>query len=141
MPLVLERFRFMGRLFAAAMRDDLMFPLQLSTSFLKLVQLSCEGPCVPAAGVSSSESNAIGRAFAGHGVTQKSRAISLSSDDLPRPGFLGGEVYAVENYVCAALDAIDLADLSPLEADEERERIASDPQFARGPRKVLRLLI
>ena len=38
MPEILSKFRFMGRLFAAAMRDGFMFPLPLSSAFLKLVQ-------------------------------------------------------------------------------------------------------
>lgn len=124
--LVKERFRFMGRLFAAAMRDGLMFPLQLSTSFLKLVQLSVSDGS-PSAAVASAISNNIG----GASVSAKSGFITLNSDDLPRPGFLGGEIYAVENHICASLDAIELLDLSPMELIEEKEAIATDPQFAR----------
>jgi hypothetical protein len=123
----------MGRLFAAAMRDGLMFPLQLSTSFLKLVQLSSDASSVTAAAVPPFDGNVIGSSFVGSHSSQASRAISLTSDDLPRPGFLGGEVYAVEKYICSALDRIDEAEppLSPFEADHERQKIASDPQFAR----------
>ena len=59
LPLVVERFRFMGRLFAAAMRDGLMFPLQLSSSFLKLVQLSSDTSSVSAAAVPPFDGNVI----------------------------------------------------------------------------------
>jgi hypothetical protein len=133
LPLVLERFRFMGRLFAAAMRDGLMFPLQLSTSFLKLVQMSSDRPSAAAAAMPPAESNATGNTFVESSLSPTCRAISLTSDDLPRPGFLGGEVYAVEKYICAALDKIDEAEppLSPLEAEEQRQKVATDPQFAR----------
>lgn len=124
MPLVLERFRFMGRLFAAAMRDGLMFPLQLSTAFLKLVQLSSDDDSSPAAAAGSNTT-------VGTSTPLKGRAIPLATDDLPRPGFLGGEIYAVENHVCSMLDAIEMANLSPLEMEYETERIATDPQFAR----------
>lgn len=105
---VLETFRFMGRLFAAAMRDGFMFPLPLSASFLRLVQHSGRG--------SGAEESV------------------LSSMDLPRPGFTGGEVYAVESHICAALDKIDHANPPPSEAEREREyqRVATDKTFAQS---------
>jgi hypothetical protein len=83
---VLQMFRFIGRLFAAAMRDGFMFPLPISSSFLKLVQHSSqseqgfqpdEATCVP--------------------------SPILSANDLPRPGFLGGEVYAADFHIGRAL--------------------------------------
>jgi hypothetical protein len=107
---VLKAFRFIGRMFAAAMRDGFMFPLPLSSSFLKLVQ---------------------------HGNSQlvdAGRATSiLASEDLPRPGFLGGEVYAVESFICKQLDRIDQADppLSETEIVREYQRIATDKSFAK----------
>lgn len=104
---VLSKFRLMGRLFAAAMRDGFMFPLPLSSSFLSLVQ-NC----------SSSES----RGF-----------VLLSSDDLPRPGFLGGEVYGAESTVCKALDELDASDppLSRVQLMRRCEEIATEKDFAR----------
>jgi HECT-domain (ubiquitin-transferase) len=108
-PEVLDTFRFMGRLFAAAMRDGFMFPLPLSASFLRLVQHS-------------------GRVVKGCG----SEETILTSFDLPRPGFTGGEVFAVETHICAALDKVDRANppLKEAERDVEYQRIASDKSFA-----------
>ncbi|KAG7373198.1 HECT-domain ubiquitin-transferase [Nitzschia inconspicua] len=108
---VLETFRFMGRLFAAAMRDGFMFPLPLSGSFLRLVQHS-------------------GRAC----KCAASEEGILSSCDLPRPGFTGGEVFAVESYICAALDKIDNSNppLSKAKRDREYERVASEKTFAQA---------
>lgn len=104
---VLRTFRFMGRLFAAAMRDGFMFPLPLSTAFLKLVQ---------------------------NGTDAIAWKEALISSDLPRPGFLGGEVYAADFYVCRALDRMDSADppLSRHELKRRYEEIATDKMFARG---------
>jgi hypothetical protein len=106
---VLRTFRFIGRLFAAAMRDGFMFPLPLSASFLKLVQHS---------GSSTR--------------TDANEDEILSSSDLPRPGFLGGEVFAAEMYICGALDKIDgtRPPLNNLDAEREYRRIASDKTFA-----------
>ena len=62
---ILNKFRFMGRLFAAAVRDGFMFPLPLSASFLKLVQ---------------------------HGEMDSMEDDAwevMDMSDLPRPGFLG----------------------------------------------------
>jgi hypothetical protein len=97
----------MGRLFAAAWRDGFMFPLPLSASFLKIVQHMND-------------------------VTSGCCGKSVSSGDLPRPGFLGGEVYAGEMHICEALDRVDHADPPLSKADMEREyrRIASDKTFA-----------
>lgn len=99
---VLEKFRFMGRLFAAAMRDEFMFPLPLSSAFLKLVQGAAESSI-------------------------------LTLEDLPRPGFLGGEVFAAAEYVCKALESVDASDPPLSHSDLERryKEIATDTQFAR----------
>jgi hypothetical protein len=113
-PQVLLCFRFIGRLFAVAFRDGFMFPLPLSSSFLKIVR-------------ELSRPDAI--------AEDKSSSFStiLSSADLPRPGFIGGEVYAAEMFVCNALDNIDATDppLSRLERDAKYKEIATDCRFAR----------
>lgn len=111
---VLQRFRFMGRLFAAAMRDGFMFPLPLSSSFLNLVQHG---------GASAVSTDA---------KAQVSDSI-LTAADLPRPGFLGGEIYAADTYICKALDLIDASDppLSGLELERRYKEVAEDPKFAR----------
>lgn len=126
---VLKQFRFMGRLFAAAMRDGFMFPLPLSSSFLKLVQNGGDGTIRrPYLNASSSlpASKSDSDAMAGH-------EILLSSGDLPRPGFLGGEVFAVENYICRALDRVDRSDppLTKHEKERRYQQIAKDKEFLR----------
>ena len=106
---VKHRYRFMGRLFASGMRDGFMFPLPLSTSFLKLVQ---HGPGL---------------------FDSLSENLILSSSDLPRPGFLGGEIYAAEAYICRKLDKLDSAD-PPLPRHElmrQYDELATDKDFAR----------
>lgn len=62
------------------------------------------------------------------------REILLAAADLPRPGFLGGEVYAVEIHICSALDRIDQMD-PPLrhgELERRHREIATDKNFARA---------
>jgi hypothetical protein len=61
------------------------------------------------------------------------REILLASSDLPRPGFLGGEVYAAETHVCRALDSIDQLDPPLVQSELERryQEIATDKSFAR----------
>lgn len=114
---VLLRFRFVGRLFAAAMRDGFMFPLPLSSAFLKLVQHGT------ASGVASS---------AGQDTTFTLQHV-LSSSDLPRAGFLGGEVSAADIHVCTALNRLDAIDppLSSMELKKRYQVIATDKNFAR----------
>lgn len=108
---VLRKFRLMGRLFAAAMRDGFMFPLPLSSSFLKLVQ-RCDDY---------------------DGKWETHTDMILSVDDLPRPGFLGGEVYAAEAFICRALDDLDNADppLSRVQLMRRCEELSNDKDFAR----------
>lgn len=107
---VLDKFRFMGRLFAAAIRDGFMFPLPLSASFLKLVQ---------------------------HGdmdsIDDDSWEDIMDMSDLPRPGFLGGEIYAAEIHVCRALDHLDASNppLSRHELQRKYDEVARDQTFAR----------
>lgn len=118
LPAVLERFRFMGRLFASAMRDGFMFPLPLSSSFLKLVQHGQEAFCTDEGSCSHQDIP---------------RETLLSSADLPRPGFLGGEVYAAELHICRALNAVDASDppLSRVDLQRRYQEIAADKNFAR----------
>jgi hypothetical protein len=107
---VIKMFRFMGRLFASALRDGFMFPVPLSAAFLKMVQ----------------HSSTIRRDF-------ENGLSLLLANDLPRPGFLGGEVFAAEYYVCRALDRLDMTDppLSRHELKRAYEEVATDPNFAR----------
>jgi HECT-domain (ubiquitin-transferase) len=107
---VMKMFRLMGRLFAAALRDGFMFPVPISAAFLKLVQ---------------------------HGSSIRQDVENghapLLASDLPRPGFLGGEVYAADYYVCRALDRLDAMDppLSRHDLKRAYEDISTDPNFAR----------
>eukprot|EP00957_Ditylum_brightwellii_P085783 6524977-Ditylum_brightwellii.AAC.1 len=61
------------------------------------------------------------------------QGVELDSLDLPRPGFLGGEIYAAETHVCALLDKLELAEstLSREEIEKRRKQIATDKGFAR----------
>jgi HECT-domain (ubiquitin-transferase) len=86
---VLQMFRFIGRLFAAAMRDGFMFPLPISPAFLKLVQ-----------GAQQLEKT---NHITGDHTSNSVLHLILSSNDLPRSGFLGGEVYAADYHICRAL--------------------------------------
>lgn len=121
---VLKYFRFMGQLFASAMRDGFMFPLPLSSSFLKLVQYSGESSLPhfdPAHG------------FRAGGEDAKSGGYVLSIDDLPRPGFLGGEVHAAEVHICHVLDRIDQENRYSNQGERDREyrAVATNKNFAR----------
>lgn len=122
---VLARYKFIGRLFAAAMRDSFMFPLPLSASFLKLVQ-RCDDS------VSSLDDTVLDAKL---DAKKGRRSIILTASDLPRPGFLGGEIYAVDTYICQALDRIDVeasdTPLSPQHVKRRYSEIASDKNFAR----------
>jgi HECT-domain (ubiquitin-transferase) len=90
-----------------------MFPLPLSASFLRLVQntsTSCDQKQVPSP-----------------------PDCTLCSYDLPRPGFLGGEVFAADRHICPQLDKLDRADppLSRFELEKKYTEIAKDKDFAR----------
>lgn len=199
---VLEQFRFMGRLFAAALRDGFTFPIPLSPSFLELIQvgsnralenaLPLESPlkgrrCPSSNSFGSSdypsnnsnistsstsspvtktnmsidefafgESNSMDTNimrgqneilmtvehsnFSNHSNdsvqtnldgTSSTATYQLNSNDLPRPGFLGGEIYAVEQCICRELDLLDEMDISDDELARKRKAISSDKNFAR----------
>lgn len=158
---VLTRFRFIGRLFAAALRDDFVFPLPLSASFLKLVQslqtTTSTGPIdrQTSSSASSADSNfsacssdsmsieeslsVIASSYGSSEISTKpfstifsSSVIKMDSYDLPRPGFVGGDIYAVETCICNAIDSIENdTTLSKDERDQCMRSIASDPSFAR----------
>lgn len=117
-PQILYHFRLMGRIFAAAMRDGFMFPLPLSASFLKLVQHG--GGKTEATGDTNSK-------------PASQQDILLSAADLPRPGFLGGEVYAADVHICRALNTLDALDppLPRVELQRRYQEIATDKNFAR----------
>mmetsp|Transcript_107411 Transcript_107411/g.160678 ORF Transcript_107411/g.160678 Transcript_107411/m.160678 type:complete len:1394 (+) Transcript_107411:1-4182(+) len=145
LPLVLEQFRFMGRLFASAMRDGFKFPLPLSAAFLKIAlhgknEIATGAGCSvhlskPRAVQSCTES---GRSL-NHGNDAASpsnlldRDMVLTSADLPRPGFLGGEVSAADTHICRELDRLDRLK-PPLGREELASKyrdIATDQSFAR----------
>jgi hypothetical protein len=144
MPLVLQQFRFIGRLFASAMRDNFMFPLPLSCAFLKLVQQGRDGVGLgsseelPTSYITNAEEHLNKKLPPSQldsgedSGTRKSLRI-LDSGDLPRAGFLGGEVAAIESYICEALNQLDTADppLSKVELAKRSREIASDRNFAK----------
>jgi hypothetical protein len=113
---VLRYFRFMGRLFAAAIRDGFMFPLPLSSAFIKLVQHGRKS--TPKA--------------AGWNISTCQTPL-LTAADLPRPGFIGGEVFAADRYICRILDELDSSDppLSRSELKRRYDELATDKNFAR----------
>jgi len=164
-PAVLQKFRFIGRLFAAALRDGFVFPLPLSASFLKLVQ-GCTKICSrsqsrrrPSSSSGSfsetshsSSSSSAGSSQIRHISTEEGAVMlenmnntpynkgsadafdsrKLHNKDLPRPGFVGGEVFAVEAVICSKLDEINSDScLSEKERVRRREEVANDPSFAR----------
>lgn len=62
----------------------------------------------------------------------------LTSSDLPRPGFLGGEIFAAENYVCKALEKLvsnneEYPNMYKIQqySKQHRHEIAVDKNFAR----------
>lgn len=114
---VMDMFRFMGRLFAASLRDGFMFPLPLSASFLKLVQFCKTENDHPE----------------NRGVLVGDGLMVLSSEDLPRPGFLGGEIRAAETHICSALDELEKTSppLSRVQLMRRFEEIASGKSFGR----------
>eukprot|EP00592_Proboscia_alata_P009438 CAMPEP_0194361474 /NCGR_PEP_ID=MMETSP0174-20130528/9057_1 /TAXON_ID=216777 /ORGANISM="Proboscia alata, Strain PI-D3" /LENGTH=3162 /DNA_ID=CAMNT_0039133703 /DNA_START=62 /DNA_END=9550 /DNA_ORIENTATION=- len=176
---VMKQFRLMGRLFAAAMRDGFVYPLPLSTSFLKLAQygkkalyydvrlankfrhhsMESSGSSMASDDLSnnsmmpsSTESYALQMSL-DDGCDNSNSTFSnaspaniwpqtnfsienfgiLTTDDLPRPGFLGGEIYAVEQHICAILDKLEESEpnLSEAKYMEQLEAIATDKSFAR----------
>mmetsp|Transcript_22938 Transcript_22938/g.32889 ORF Transcript_22938/g.32889 Transcript_22938/m.32889 type:complete len:424 (-) Transcript_22938:55-1326(-) len=169
---VLKEFRFMGRLFAAALRDRFIFPLPFSVSFLKLVQsrsftedsimlsgvieslrqysinpssssTTVDNNSCTSSAQASSESSPVIQGEKGDLSSLYQNQLSLraltttkgclESLDLPRPGFLGGEIYAVEHYICAALDNLEETEpnLTKEELRQRRQEIAADKSFAR----------
>lgn len=116
---VLAMFRLIGRLFASAMRDGFMFPLPLSSAFLKLVQC----------GKIYTSSLAMLEGFGGSGSMES----ILNSNDLPRPGFIGGEIFAAEYYVCRVLDDLDSLNppLSQSELKQRYDEVDNDVSFGR----------
>ena len=154
---VLARYKFMGRLFAAAMRDGFMFPLPLATPFLCLVQQCTAGEIDD--GFNSPEE--IFMDTKGSGLP---KSAILTAADLPRPGFLGGtysqtslshshilesnrfillychsipkgEIYGVDLHICRALDQIDVEATDKAESAQQVANryleVARDKSFAR----------
>lgn len=189
---VLEQFRFIGRLFASALRDGFIFPLPLSPYFLKLVLTGVSRAietgsnidfrrrhhnvlhdCSSSLGSNDNNSNlslyssspirrmSIDEYYCGdsnsldkmrnensnssfshvtgdgisdnHHTQSTSFFSDLDSKNLPRPGFLGGEIFAVEQHICTALNRLDSLEpnISEEELEQQKDAIASDKSFAR----------
>jgi hypothetical protein len=82
---VLRRFRFLGRLSAAALRDGFVLPLPLSLAFLRLVLKHDPDADAPEGGGGGGG----GGGGAGSGTV-------LREQDLPAPGCVGGEIRAMK---------------------------------------------
>jgi len=159
MPSIKRQFRLIGRMFAGAIRDGFMFPLPLSSAFLQLVQhcddisSGCSRPVLLQAGrklsgmprsprleqIDASDEYSCEENTPTTGVHPPVRVKAaihefkecLDSYDLPRPGFLGGEIFAVEKHICNALKDIDSMNLREDEAEKRYMQVASDRTFAR----------
>ena len=99
---ILKRFKFLGRLFAAAMRDGFIVPLPLSSAFWSLLQT--------------------------HTKEKRVSSDEFKDADLPKPGFLGGDVFALLQIV-KELKKIDK--LEPSERHSARCSLLKNPNFAR----------
>jgi hypothetical protein len=168
MEAIKEKFRFMGRMFAGALRDGFMFPLPLSCSFLSLVQncptvsasrsvptqseasmkktvlktksramspvldndASDEYSCEENTPTTGAKSSTDCRSSSGTRLVRNSTQ-SLGSFDLPRPGFLGGEIFAVEQHICKELDRIDATTLTEDEKEKLFLQVAANRNFGR----------
>lgn len=123
---VLRHFRLIGRIFASAIRDQYVFPLPLAASFLKLVQGGTK--CLV-------KSYSFGKGIHESKLCDDLESVTddrfiLDSYDLPRPGFLGGEIFAVEE-LCKTLYELDnIAHLLTKEEYENRKNaLAHDRTF------------
>ena len=135
---VLQQFRMLGRLFASALRDGFLVPLPLSLEFISLIQQapvtestpgSRDGEDIEAMSISSSSNEEM--PDLGYEVGEDEDMI-LTAEDLPRPGFLGGEIYAMEIFICNPIREID-ADQT-LGAEERKKRkqaLVKDKNFTR----------
>lgn len=170
MKAVKQQFRFIGRVFACAIREGFMFPLPLSCSFLSLVQnfppssteslrlpytetiiekpvrsLSGREACsaIPddASDECSCEENTptTGTRLSSDvgGAANRRRLVrgpieTLTSHDLPRPGFLGGDVFAIEHHICKELDRIDAMDIREDETEKLYLQVAANRKFAQN---------
>ena len=141
---VLTRYRMIGRLFASSFRDGFMFPLPLSSSFLKLVQhcgkqgRGWRQKAKFSLDVPEKESMLVLRendpadvVIAGVKGSVISDTTILATGDLPRPGFLGGELYAADLFICRKLSEIDAQDLPRSEREARYQKLAEDKNFAR----------
>jgi hypothetical protein len=123
---VLSHFRLMGRVFASAMRDNFLFPLPLSASFLKLIQ---GGPKCQVHWRSFDKGRHESKLLDDFDTVFDDRFI-LDSYDLPRPGFVGGEIFAVEE-LCKELHELDSIAhlLTKEEYDKRKNALAHDRTF------------
>jgi hypothetical protein len=111
-------FAFVSLAPVLLLQCEMVLCFLLSSGFLKLAQH----------GADTSMANSAGRE-----ASFPARNVLLTSSDLPRPGFLGGEVYAAEAHICKALDRLDALDtqLSTFELQKQYNEIAIDQNFAR----------
>ena len=123
---VLTHFRLIGRVFASAMRDNFLFPLPLSVSFLKVIQ----GGRKCRVNLRSFDDENHDKKHPDEIDTLFDDRFILDSYDLPRPGFVGGEIFAVEE-LCKELQELDSIShmLTMEEYDKRKNALAHDRTF------------
>ena len=139
-----KNFRMLGRLFASALRDGFIVPLPLSCEFIALIQ-KCgdeddqgeeEGnndfcTAKPVGSTVSVNMDDADKLPSSSGTSCDDGDLILSSEDLPRPGFLGGEIYAFEAHICSELKKIAGSSMSAKKKSLAKSKLASDKSFAR----------
>ncbi|GMI11426.1 hypothetical protein TrRE_jg3934, partial [Triparma retinervis] len=134
--IVCNKFRMLGRLFASALRDGFLVPLPLSFEFITLIQ-RCDDP--EEAPDEGSEGNNMSTSFSSFDMEDVDAVIFegddddliLGVEDLPRPGFVGGEIYGIHAHICSQLKTINDSSTSERKKMEKREEVASNKDFAR----------
>ncbi|GMH67366.1 hypothetical protein TrLO_g5893 [Triparma laevis f. longispina] len=109
---ICKHFRMLGRLFASALRDGFLVPLPLSLEFIKLVQSAEIVEGEEGKEVTFKEEDFMSMSGSSNEAMEdveeggEEGDLILGSSDLPRPGFLGGEIYALEKFIVEPLRSI-----------------------------------
>jgi len=134
---VCEKFRMLGRLFASGLRDGFLVPLPISHEFITLIQ-KCEDP-EEREGDEVGESNSMSISSSSFDMEDVDAVIwegddddlILGVEDLPRPGFLGGEIYGIHVHICSELKKIEESGMSETKKKSARAELANNKDFAR----------
>jgi hypothetical protein len=132
---VCRDFRLLGRLFASALRDGFLVPIPLSLEFVAMVQKGVGGGLEGGAGMEGGKEMSMSIASLSSNEPMEDVEgdddMLLGSEDLPRPGFLGGHVAALEKFVVRELGLIDAGPGGAKEKEKKKEELAADVGFAR----------